>query len=192
MKFRDPPIAATCMPFSDAPFGIPFRSIIALRRSAAVLREKRRNACFFFQMRIRATRGRASAAATCPWTVRTAASISARMTAAARTAVIREPRIPTTVHHRTTPRRCRRACTRPSTIPSTNCSWCRVVTSAAITRNPSFPFSSSLFLPPSFYLPGIRRLFLVAFSLFPGCFPLPVLRNDLLRQGSRRSIPFVF
>lgn len=142
-------------------------------------------------MRIRAIRGRASAAATWAWMVRMEASTSARMMAAARTAVIRAPRIPTTAHHRTIPRRCRRACTRPSTIPSTNCSWCRVVTSAATTRNPSLPLFSSLFLPLSLYLPGISRLFLVAFFLFL-CFLLPALRNDLLCQESRRSISFIF
>ena len=114
-----------------------------------VLCKKWRNAYLFFQTRTRATRERASVAAICPWTVRTAASTSARMMAAARTVVIRVLRIPTMAHHRTIPRRCRRVYMRPSTIPSTNCSWCKVVTSAATTRNPNFPLSSSLYLLPS-------------------------------------------
>lgn len=121
------------------------------RRGTSRETRKTKRVFLYFQMRIRATRGKVSAAAICPWMVRTAVSTSARTTAAARTAVIRVPRIPTTAHRRTTPRRCRRACTQPSTIPSTNCSWCRVVTSAAITRNPNFP-SSFLFLSPSIFL----------------------------------------
>lgn len=75
-------------------------------------------------------------------------TISARTTAVARTAVIRMLRFPTTAHHRTTPRHYRRVCTRLYTTPSTNCSWCKVVTSVVNTRNPSFPSS------------GVRRLFL--------------------------------
>lgn len=144
----------------------------------------------YFQMRTRATRERVSAAATCPLTVRTAASISARTTAAARTVVIRVPHIPTTVHHRTTPRRCHKACTRPSTILSTNCSWCRVVTSVAITRNPNFPsFFLSLSRSLSLYLPGIRCLFLTAFFLFL-YFPLSVRLVLSGRQRTWHSVHF--
>lgn len=112
-----------------------------------------------FQTRIQDTQGRAFAAAICLSMERTVASISARMTAAARTAVIKVLRILTTVHHRTTPRHCRRACTQPFTIPSTNYSWCRVVTLVAITRNPSFARSS---------------LTLVAYFAFLVLHPLPI------------------
>ena len=147
VKFRNIFIVATCMPFSDIQH-LGMRYHCTSLKYHGTLRETTK-CILFFQTRTQVTRERASVAAICPWTVRTAASTSARMMAAARTVVIRVPRIPIMAHHRTTPRRCRRVCTRPSTIPSTNCSWCKVVTSAAITRNPSFPLSSSLYLPPS-------------------------------------------